>query len=60
MVLPHKELLLHARAGGGTTGDVDDVFAHQAMEDFGAFILGRNMFGPVRPMARQLMEGPVG
>jgi len=33
---------------GGTTGDVDDVFAHRAMENFGAFILGRNMFGPVR------------
>src|SRR6478672_13242186 len=33
---------------GGTTGDVDDVFARRAMENFGAFILGRNMFGPVR------------
>jgi dihydrofolate reductase len=33
---------------GGTTGDVDDVFAQRAMENFGAFILGRNMFGPVR------------
>jgi dihydrofolate reductase len=33
---------------GGTIGDVDDLFAQQAMEDFGAFILGRNMFGPVR------------
>lgn len=33
---------------GGTTGDVDDVFAHRSMENFGAFILGRNMFGPVR------------
>ena len=33
---------------GGTTGDVDDVFGRQAMENFGAFILGRNMFGPVR------------
>jgi dihydrofolate reductase len=33
---------------GGTTGDVDDGFAHRAMENFGAFILGRNMFGPVR------------
>ncbi len=28
--------------------DVDDQFAHRAMENFGAFILGRNMFGPVR------------
>jgi len=28
--------------------DVDDAFARRAMENFGAFILGRNMFGPVR------------
>ncbi|HEX3571943.1 MAG TPA: dihydrofolate reductase family protein [Acidobacteriaceae bacterium] len=28
--------------------DVDDHFANRAMENFGAFILGRNMFGPVR------------
>jgi dihydrofolate reductase len=34
--------------GGGSISDVDDAFAHQAMENFGAFILGRNMFGPVR------------
>jgi len=33
---------------GGTVGDVDDQFAHRAMDNFGAFILGRNMFGPVR------------
>jgi dihydrofolate reductase len=32
---------------GGST-DVDDGFARQSMENFGAFILGRNMFGPVR------------
>src|ERR1700742_3650454 len=32
----------------GTTGDVDDVFAHRPMENFGAFILGPNMFGPLR------------
>ncbi len=28
--------------------DVDNEFARGAMENFGAFILGRNMFGPVR------------
>ena len=33
---------------GGSTGDVDDRFAQRSMENFGAFILGRNMFGPVR------------
>src|SRR5690348_5998359 len=38
---------MHGREGG-TTGDVDAVFAQRAMENFGAFILGRNMFGPVR------------
>ena len=32
---------------GGTSG-VDDDQAARAMEGFGAFILGRNMFGPVR------------
>ena len=32
---------------GGST-DVDDAFAARSMENFGAFILGRNMFGPVR------------
>jgi len=32
---------------GGTT-DLDDRFARKGMENFGAFILGRNMFGPVR------------
>ena len=34
------------RQGGGA--GVDDQFAHQAMDNFGSFILGRNMFGPVR------------
>src|SRR5215475_16072498 len=32
---------------GGSVG-VDDEFARRAMDNFGAFILGRNMFGPVR------------
>jgi dihydrofolate reductase len=32
---------------GGTTGK-DNEFAQRAMAGFGAFILGRNMFGPVR------------
>ena len=31
----------------GETGP-DDAFARRAMDGFGAFILGRNMFGPVR------------
>src|SRR5260370_35418276 len=36
---------------GGREGgfvDVDAAFARRAMENFGAFILGRNMSGPVR------------
>ena len=32
---------------GGSAG-VDDTFAARAMENIGAWILGRNMFGPVR------------
>jgi dihydrofolate reductase len=32
---------------GGSTG-VDDDFARRGMENVGAWILGRNMFGPVR------------
>jgi dihydrofolate reductase len=32
---------------GGSEG-VDETFAHRSMDGFGAFILGRNMFGPVR------------
>src|ERR1700730_10440609 len=37
---------MHGR-GGGTIGDVDDQFAQRARENFGAYILGRNMFGPL-------------
>ncbi|GKQ51909.1 dihydrofolate reductase family protein [Bradyrhizobium sp. Ce-3] len=32
---------------GGTTG-LDDEIARKAMENIGAWILGRNMFGPIR------------
>jgi dihydrofolate reductase len=34
-------------ADGGTTG-MDDDFAARGFENVGAWILGRNMFGPVR------------
>ncbi len=33
--------------GGGSDG-IDEAFAHRSMDGFGAFILGRNMFGPIR------------
>ena len=36
----------HGQDGGSI--DVDDEFAARWMANFGAFILGRNMFGPVR------------
>ena len=38
---------MHGQAGEGTTG-VDDDFARRGFENVGAWILGRNMFGPVR------------
>jgi dihydrofolate reductase len=34
-------------SAGGVTGPDDD-FGRRSMEGFGAFILGRNMFGPIR------------
>ena len=37
---------MHGQEGGSI--DVDDEFAVRGMANFGAFILGRNMFGPVR------------
>ena len=37
---------MHGLEGGSL--DVDEEFARRSMENFGAFILGRNMFGPVR------------
>jgi dihydrofolate reductase len=43
--------MMHGGAGhgdaGGSTG-TDDDFARRSMDGFGAFILGRNMFGPIR------------
>ena len=37
---------MHGQEGGSI--DADNEFARRSMENFGAFILGRNMFGPVR------------
>jgi dihydrofolate reductase len=36
------------RAMIGQDGGTDDRFAAEAMQGFGAYILGRNMFGPIR------------
>jgi len=38
---------LFGNASEGTTG-IDDDFARQGTENLGAWILGRNMFGPIR------------
>jgi len=39
----------HAMTGGsGGSEGIDEAFAARSMAGFGAFILGRNMFGPVR------------
>lgn len=38
---------MHGQPGQGTTG-IDDDFARRGFENVGAWILGRNMFGPVR------------
>src|ERR1700686_204338 len=34
--------------GEGGTTDIDDHFARKSMENVGAWIMGRNMFGPIR------------
>ena len=45
--LPTKTFIEQYGGEGGETG-IDDDFAAQSMSDKGAWILGRNMFGPVR------------
>ena len=44
-----KTRMFHEMIGqeGGTT-DTDDHFARKSMENVGAWIMGRNMFGPIR------------
>jgi dihydrofolate reductase len=48
------EWMVHTRAfkemqgGEGGSTDVDDAFTRRSFENIGAWILGRNMFGPVR------------
>jgi dihydrofolate reductase len=44
----HTKTFREMHGGEGGSTDVDDEFAHRSMNNFGAFILGRNMFGPVR------------
>ena len=44
----HTKTFCAMQGQEGGSVDVDDMFARRSMEGFGAFILGRNMFGPVR------------
>src|SRR5215510_11623156 len=46
-IYPTRAVRQMAGEGGGTTG-VDDDFVRRGVAGIGAFILGRNMFGPVR------------
>jgi len=46
-VLPTRTFQAMFGKEGGTTG-IDDDFAARSMEGLGAWILGRNMFGPIR------------
>lgn len=46
-LLPTRTFKAMHGAEGGTTG-VDDELARRGMEGHGAWIMGRNMFGPVR------------
>ncbi|MEZ5411631.1 MAG: dihydrofolate reductase family protein [Acidimicrobiales bacterium] len=39
--------VMHGGTEGGTTG-IDDAYAARGFEGIGAWIMGRNMFGPVR------------
>jgi dihydrofolate reductase len=38
----------HDIASGGNASDVDEEYAAQSMSGLGAWIMGRNMFGPIR------------
>ncbi|MBS1866020.1 MAG: dihydrofolate reductase, partial [Acidobacteria bacterium] len=42
------EVFQKMHGGGGGARGVDNDFAEQSFENLGAWILGRNMFGPVR------------
>jgi dihydrofolate reductase len=46
-VVPTRTFQAMRGSGGGTTG-VDDDFAARGFANIGAWILGRNMFGPIR------------
>lgn len=54
---PTKTFRTMQGQAGGTEG-VDDQYGARSMQGFGAFILGRNMFGPIRgPWTNQDWKG---
>ncbi|QEH39567.1 dihydrofolate reductase family protein [Chitinophaga sp. XS-30] len=46
-ILPTKRFQMMGRKDGGTEG-TDNDFVEQGLDNIGAWIMGRNMFGPVR------------
>jgi dihydrofolate reductase len=46
MISTRTWLQMHGKEGG--TRGIDDDFAARGVKEFGAWILGRNMFGPIR------------
>lgn len=44
----HTRTFQTMHGGNGGTVDTDDSFAQQGFENIGAWIIGRNMFGPIR------------
>ena len=46
--LPTKTFKEMVGGGTGGTTDVDDDFARHSFDNIGAWIMGRNMFGPIR------------
>ena len=44
----HTRTFQTIHGGGGGEADLDDEFAQRGFENIGAWIIGRNMFGPIR------------
>src|SRR5262245_28659737 len=56
-ILPTRTFLQLGGKAGGTTG-IDDEFVKRGFEGLGAWILGRNMFGPIRgPWTNETWKG---
>ncbi len=54
----HPDMVAALGGEGAGREDVDDVFAARAFENVGAWIMGRNMFGPIRgPWADDSWKG---